>query len=243
MSLSEAANKSRTLVVIPARDEETTVGQVVQEVRAVSGYDVVVVDDRSADATAAKAEAAGGIVLPLVVSLGAWGAMQTGMRYAISHGYEVVVTMDADGQHTVAAIDDLVRPLREKNADVAIGSCVARGSRQRKIAWRFFKALTGLAIEDLTSGFRAYNLAALRLLASPVATLLDYQDLGVLLLLQKHGLKVQEVETIMSLRVAGKSRIFSSWWVVLLYLLESGLLSISRRNSIQGYPSIKSIKD
>ncbi|MDH3360565.1 MAG: glycosyltransferase family 2 protein [Desulfobulbaceae bacterium] len=233
MTLSESATNNRTLVIIPARNEAETVGRVVREIKDIPGYDVVVIDDRSVDATIAEAKGAGAVVLPLVMRLGAWGAMQTGMRYALAHGYEVVVTMDADGQHPVAAISDLVEPLKKKHVDVTIGACVARGSRQRKIAWRFFKALTGLAIEDLTSGFRAYNLAALQLLASPVATLLDYQDLGVLLLLQKHGLKVSEVETRMSLRVAGRSRIFSSWWVILLYLLESGLLSLSRRNGFR----------
>ena len=242
MILPESATNSRILVIIPARNEEDTVGRVVQEIKDIPGYDVVVIDDRSVDATIAEARAAGAVVLPLVIRLGAWGAMQTGMRYALAHGYEIVVTMDADGQHPIAAISDLVGPLKEKHVDVTIGACVARGCRQRKIAWRFFKALTGLAIEDLTSGYRAYNVAALQLLASSVATLLDYQDLGVLLLLQKHGLKVSEVETIMSPRVAGGSRIFSSWWVILLYLLESGLLSLSRRNGFRVPLNVNNIK-
>lgn len=240
--MTATASDNRILVIVPARNEEATVARVVGEIRKQLGHDVVVIDDESVDGTVAAAQGAGAVVLPLVMHLGAWGAMQTGMRYALRHGYDFVVTIDADGQHPVDAIPKLVGPLLRNEFDVVIGSCPARGSRQRKLAWRFFKALTGLDIDDLTSGFRAYNLSALQLLASSAATLLDYQDFGVLLLLQKHGLGISEVEIAMSTRVTGRSRIFTSWWVIFLYLLESGLLSISRRNGLRRHENINTAK-
>ncbi len=138
--------------------------------------------------------------------------------------------MDADGQHLPGAIEDLLAPISLKKADVVIGSYTERGSWQRRLAWYFFKLISGLKPEDLSSGFRAYNQAALSLLASRDATLLDYQDVGVLLLLQQQGLEIAEVETAMQPRKAGKSRIFSTWFTVFLYMLHSAILSLSRRN-------------
>jgi hypothetical protein len=102
---------------------------------------------------------------------------------------------------------------------MVIGSCTERGSHARKIAWRFFRGMTGLEIEDLTSGFRAYDLPAMTILASGKATLLEYQDIGVLLLLVHSGLRIQEVQVPMQLRLSGSSKIFSSWFKVAEYLL------------------------
>jgi hypothetical protein len=71
--------------------------------------------------------------------------------------------MDADGQHEVDEIPQLFR-MRDE-ADLIIGADTARASRARRIAWRWFIHLTGLDLEDLTSGFRYYNKAAMRILA------------------------------------------------------------------------------
>lgn len=218
----------RTLVVIPARNEARSVGSVVRSALAVKGCDVVVVDDASTDSTADEAHAAGARVLPLPVNLGAWGAMQTGMRHARRHGYDCVVTLDADGQHDPADIPRLLEPLRQGRAGVAIGSCTARGSMSRRVAWRFFRSLSGITLDDLTSGFRAYGADAVTVLSSRGATLLDYQDMGVLLLLMHHGFVFEEVPVGMCARTDGHSRIFSSWFVVAQYMLLTSILSLSK---------------
>jgi hypothetical protein len=72
--------------------------------------------------------------------------------------------------------------------------------------------LTGLRFDDLTSGFRYYGPRACSLLASEDATLLDYQDIGVLLLLRRANLRISEVSVLMNPRKSGASRIFFSWW-------------------------------
>lgn len=218
-----------TLVVIPARNEAATIAAVVREVRRATGYPVLVVDDASTDATGPLAREAGAEVLSLVTNLGAWGAIQTGLRYGVRYGHEVVLTMDGDGQHLAASIPDLLRPLVEGRADVAIGACTRRGSPARRLAWRFFRRLSGLAIGDLTSGFRAYNRRAMKLLASSEATLLEYQDLGVLLLLRDCGLRLEEVAVSMEERVAGSSRVYPSWLAVGYYLAYTGVLCMSKR--------------
>lgn len=214
------------LVVIPARNEAATIGTVIQALRAQGMQHIVVVNDQSTDDTAVLARAAGATVLNPVLPLGAWGAMQTGIRYALRHGYGQVITIDADGQHEPACIPALLEAARVY--DVVIGAHPERGSTARHIAWRYFRAITGFSIQDLTSGFRCYNRAACEVLADEEATLLDYQDLGVLLLLRHAGLRITEVPVEMYPRLTGPSRIFASWPKVARYMFESTLLCVAR---------------
>jgi hypothetical protein len=189
---------------------------------------VVVIDDCSVDATARVARAAGATVLPLTIQLGAWGAIQTGLRYALQHGYRTAITLDADGQHEPESIGDLLQPLAIDQADVVIGAFPERASRTRRIAWSYFRLLTGIRLEDITSGFRAYNHAAITILASREASLLDYQDVGVLLILFRKGLRIVEAPVSMHPRAAGASRVFRSWWIVGKYMLQTSLLCLAR---------------
>ncbi|WP_045220755.1 glycosyltransferase family 2 protein [Desulfonatronum thioautotrophicum] len=215
------------LVIIPAWNEQASIGEVVRQVRALEGFRILVVDDASTDDTADLALRAGAQVLKLPVNLGAWGAMQTGMRFAQRNGYQTVITMDADGQHLAETLPSLLSPLRDYQADVVIGSCTPRGSRARKTAWTLFRWLSGLNVRDLTSGLRAYSGPAVTLLASSRASLLDYQDVGVLLLLRKAGLRIQEVQVAMCPRRHGSSKVFSSWLKVGEYMLLTLVLCLS----------------
>lgn len=226
--MNHPPNAGSFLALIPAHNEAATVGTVVGQVRRLWRCPVVVIDDCSTDGTAQVARAAGAIVLPLTLQLGAWGAMQTGLRYALRHGFRVAVTLDADGQHEPAGIGDLLQPLDAGQADVAIGAFPERASRARRLAWRYFRLLTGLKLEDITSGFRAYNHAALAALAAPEASLLDYQDVGVLLILRRQGLRTVEVPVPMQTRAVGASRVFRSWWIVGAYMLQTSLLCLAR---------------
>ncbi len=215
-------------ILMPAREEAAVIGEVIASVRRYFPQAlVVVIDDGSCDGTAQTAAKAGAVVLRLPVPLGAWGAIQTGMRYALKQGYETCVTMDADGQHLAGEIPKLLEALERERAEVVIGAYPERGSRARRIAWRFFRALTGFELADLTSGFRAYRRRALALLASPRASLLEYQDIGVLLLLRAQGLKIAETTVAMRPRLVGKSRVFSSWWRVGVYLFQTAVLCLA----------------
>jgi glycosyltransferase involved in cell wall biosynthesis len=218
----------RLLIVIPALNEEEDIGHVIRAVRSLGAIDVLVVDDGSTDDTAAIALAAGASVLRAPLWQGAWGAIQTGIRYAVRHGYAGVITMDADGQHEPAYLPQLLASARD--ADVVIASCPSRGSRMRHIAWAYFRFLTGFELDDLTSGFRYYNARACRLLAMDEATLLDYQDIGVLLLLRHAHLRIAEIPVAMSPRKHGASRVFRSWWTVARYMAETSLLCLARWN-------------
>ena len=218
----------RPIALIPAHNEAATVGDIVAQVRTLWNCPVVVIDDCSTDATARMARAAGATVLPLTIQLGAWGATQTGLRYALRQGYRTAITLDADGQHAPENIGALLEPLTTGQADVSIGAFPERASCARRFAWSYFRWLTNLELEDITSGFRAYNHAAMTVLASPVASLLDYQDVGVLLILRRRGLRTVEVPVAMQPRAIGASKIFRSWRIVGKYMLQTSLLCIAR---------------
>lgn len=216
------------IVLIPAFNEEPTIGAIVSHVKQRWGCPVAVIDDCSTDGTAQAARTAGAILLPLTLQLGAWGAIQTGLRYALRQGYRTAITLDGDGQHDPEGIGELLAPLISGHADVAIGAFPERASRARRVAWSYFRWLTGLPLEDITSGFRAYNHAAICVLAAPEASLLDYQDVGVLLILRHRGLRTVEVPVTMQPRTQGASRIFRSWWLVGKYMLQTSVLCLAR---------------
>lgn len=218
----------RILVVIPALNEADCIGEVIAKARAHEGVDVLVIDDGSTDDTAAIAMLGGAAVIRAPLWQGAWGAIQTGIRHAVRRGYGAVVTMDADGQHEPSYLPQLIAA--GQDADVVIAACPSRGSRMRHVAWWYFRFLTGLAFDDLTSGFRYYNSRACLLLAAEEATLLDYQDVGVLLLLRHAGLTIGEIPVSMNARRSGASRVFSSWWTVGRYMVETTLLALARWN-------------
>ena len=224
-----------TVIIIPAFNEAQVIGSVIKEIRGYCDFPIIVVDDASTDNTVTEAMQAGATVVPLAAQLGAWAAMQTGLRLARRDGYDIAVTMDADGQHDASSLEDLVRPVAEGIADVSIGACTQRGSRLRKIAWVLMKQASGLTLEDITSGFRVYNRRAIRELSSRRATLLDYQDVGVLLLLQSRGLTIVDVNVTMQDRRNGASRIFRSWLIVFYYMCQTLLLGLTKRKLARSY--------
>lgn len=230
----------QTAIVIPAFNEQESLPNVISDLKKTIKSDVIIVDDASSDDTAKIASRLNAIVLSHVVNLGAWRATQTGIRFALKQGYERIITFDADGQHSASDIDTLIRK-SEENYDLVIGSCVSRGSRGRHIAWRVFKRMTGLSVSDLTSGFRCYNHAAMSALASRQATMFEYQDVGILLMLRSLNLKSVEVSVRMNERKNGISRIFYSWSAVCKYLLYTLILSVTKAIPMSAKPYRKKL--
>ena len=235
-------NGETTIILIPAFNESMVVGAVIREIKAHCNLPIVVIDDASTDNTVDVAQNAGATVIPLPAQLGAWGAMQTGLRYALRHGYTTAVTMDADGQHDATSLNDLLAPVHEGVADVSVGTCTRRGSLLRRIAWVMMKRASGLSLEDITSGYRVYNYTAIEVLASWRATLLDYQDIGVLLLLQSRGLRIVDVKVVMQERQNGRSRVFHSWMMVGYYMFQTLLLGLSKRKLARSYRKVQAAR-
>lgn len=202
------------LVIIPAYNEAGRVGTVVHDVfKAVPAADVLVVDDGSSDATVLEARAAGAHVASLPVNLGYGAALQTGYKYAVRHGYDVVGQIDADGQHPARCFTQLLDRLREPGVDVAIGSRFLdrdghyKPSRARKVGMALFarvaSSITRQHVSDPTSGFQVMRLSVARFFSTEVYPA-DYPDADILILLHRSGFRMREV-AVQMLPPPGKS--------------------------------------
>src|SRR5690348_13550376 len=114
-------NLSGVVAIIPAYNEERNVGSIVLRLRHVLD-EVIVVNDGSQDATEEVARLAGAQVINHAINSGYGAAIQTGLAAAQKLAPRAVVLMDADGQHRVEDVVELVRPILEDEADVAVGS-------------------------------------------------------------------------------------------------------------------------
>lgn len=218
------------IFIIPALNEENTLPFLLRRLFSLfPNAEVVVVDDASEDETARLAATEGATVLRLPFRLGYWGALQAGLLYGYRQGHEIFITMDADGQHPPEETLNILKVLEESSADIIIGACPERGNMLKKMAWSFFRILTGLKVKDLTSGFRAYRRPAVKILIDVDFLVLDNADLASLIVLHQQGLNIIEVPVKMKDRSLGKSKIFASPIKILRYLLFSFILSISKR--------------
>ena len=218
------------LLILPAHNEANNLPRVIPEARAAApGYDLVVIDDGSRDATTAVAASLGAQVVTLPVNLGYGGAVQTGFRYAAEHGYDLAVVMDADGQHDPVGVHLLAEAVLSGQADVAVGSRFrgrmayqqpwVKRTGMRLFAWTVSE-ITGRQVTDPTSGFQALNRDALRFFAYdnyPV----DYPDADTLLVLHYAGFRVTEVPVTMRERLSGVS--MHSGWKPFYYVLKMWL--------------------
>ncbi|MBA3653233.1 MAG: glycosyltransferase family 2 protein [Actinobacteria bacterium] len=201
-----------TLIVIPAFNEQESLPAVLDELRrTLPDCDALVVDDGSADSTAAVARRHGAVVASLPFNLGIGGALRTGFRYAVLHGYDRVVQLDADGQHDPAEVKLLTATL-DDGVDMAIGSrFTAREStydvgRVRFGAMRLLRlavlVLSGQRFTDTSSGFRAFSAPLVRFFADTYPQ--EYMEsVEALLLACYEGFKVVEVPVLMRQRSAG----------------------------------------
>ncbi len=209
------AGGPRLCVVIPALNEGRSIGAVVEAVRAaLPGAQALVVDDGSTDDTAAEARRAGAVVASLPVNLGIGGAVQTGYRYALRHGFDIALQVDGDGQHDPGEAARLLAPVLAGQADMVIGSrWLGRGEFAspvgRRLGMRILAALvrarTGGPFTDTTSGFRAVGRRGIELFARAYPT--DFPEVEVIVLACRQGLRVTEVPVAMAERQHGASSI------------------------------------
>jgi glycosyltransferase involved in cell wall biosynthesis len=156
------ASSPRTVVVIPAFNEEESIEAVIRAVIA-EGLPCVVVDDGSADRTAEVVSSTCASLVRLPINLGVGGALKVGFRFAVEHGYDQVVQIDADGQHPASQARLLMESASGSGADLVVGSrfagpnTVYRISRVRRACIALLARRVrsvGVSVSDPTSGFR-----------------------------------------------------------------------------------------
>lgn len=198
-SLPAAYNPDQVIAVIPAYNEERFIGSVVLKVLPFVRK-VIVVDDGSSDETGALAKAAGAVVLRHGSNMGKGAAINTGLEAAKDYQPSAVVMLDADGQHNIRELPEVVVPILSGEYDIVIGSrylkYTSRVPRTRIWGHLFFNLLTrlvsGTSSTDSQSGFRAFSLASLDKLkfrARGFAVESEMQFLA-----KEHKLRIKEVE-------------------------------------------------
>jgi glycosyltransferase involved in cell wall biosynthesis len=209
----------RTLVFIPAWNEEDSVAAVIADVReCMPKADLLVIDDGSTDATVARASEAGALVASLPFNQGLGAALQTGYLYALREGYEACAHLDADGQHPPREVARLLEEIHNDRADLVIGSRYRdpeaaaasddyKPTLSRRIGtgvFRFFLTLaTRQRFTDTTSGMRAANRRVMKLFSEHYSP--DFAEIESLQLAVREGLRVEELPVRMLERAGGSS--------------------------------------
>ena len=205
----------KILAIVPALNEANNIGSVVRNLKITAPWlDILVIDDGSTDQMAEVARVHGAKVISLPVNLGIGGAVQTGFQYALKNHYDVALQVDGDGQHRAEEIKKLVDPVLLGEADVTIGSrflvkTLYRSAWPRRLGiYLLSKTIQSVVrknFTDPTSGFRAYNQKALRIVASHYST--DYPEPDAIVTLLKNELRVIEISVEMDARLSGSSSI------------------------------------
>ena len=229
--MADQLDELRRIAIVPALNEEETVGRVIDEIRDFDpGFDIVVVDDGSIDRTAGVADDRGAYVLRLPFNLGIGGAVQTGYRFAFERGYDIAVQVDGDGQHDPEQLPKILGPVLAGEADLCVGSRFAgnseyRSSFARRLGIRIFarvvSAVVRQKVTDTTSGFRAVNRRGIALFAADYPH--DYPEVEATVMCVKHKLRLTEVPVEMRERGGGSSSITA---VRSVYYMTKVLLAI-----------------
>ena len=205
----------KVLIVIPAYNEEPSLGKVIEEVTFyVPQADVLVVNDGSTDATARIAREERVLILDHPYNMGIGATMQTGFVYALRNDYDIAVQIDADGQHDPAFLPSLIEPILKGQSNLVIGSRYLseegfKSTFLRKLGIAFFacliRILTRIRVTDPTSGFRAVDRKGIGIFSEEYPS--DYPEVEAVISAYKQGLTFREVSVRMRRRQGGTSSI------------------------------------
>lgn len=208
--------KPKVLLIVPAYNEEASIKKTIQTILTTK-YDYIVINDGSSDSTEKILKQNNYNYVNLLSNLGIGGAVQTGYKYAYENNYDIAIQFDADGQHDIKYIKDLIKPIQDGQANLVIGSCFIdkslrnqRSSKIRRFGIHFLsnviKLFSGKRIYDPTSGFRAIDRQVIKLFADDYPQ--EYPEpISNYELLRSHKYKVKEIPVTMNKRDAGKSSI------------------------------------
>jgi glycosyltransferase involved in cell wall biosynthesis len=188
------------------------------------GYNakMVVINDGSSDDTASISKQNGADIVSHPFNLGVCAALHSGFLYGVRNDVDILITVDADGQHNPEDIIYLINEFSNGAENVLIGSRFIKNTGYKKEFFRFagikafsllVKAVTKLEIHDVTSGFRVFDKDVIKFLAKNFPQ--EYPDAEVLIMLSKFGFKVGEKPLSMNPRLHGTS--FHNWRTALTY--------------------------
>lgn len=208
--MGNAIGNRRVIAVVPAYNERDNIVSTIEDLQTnAPGVDYVIVNDGSRDDTLDICREHGYNVVDLPVNLGLAGAFQTGMRYAHEHDYDYAIQFDADGQHSAAYIEEMVKVAENKGANIVIGSRFATQKKPfsaRMAGSALISAMilltTRKRIQDPTSGMRLFDKTMIPLFAREM----DFgPEPDTISLLMRWGYKVDETQVEMRERIAGES--------------------------------------
>lgn len=207
----------KTLVVIPAYNEEKTIGDVITQVneyvREGIVHKIVVVDDCSQDKTADIARALQVDVISHVINRGYGAAQQTGLKVAVEEHFDYVIQIDADGQHDPKYIPLFTETMKEGDYDIILGSRFLNKSYKeyvftRIVGIKFFtlivNALGSVALTDITSGYKMYRVSALTKVGRPPDR---HPAVEQMLEISRKKMKIKEISIEMPVRKKGESHL------------------------------------
>ena len=216
---------SGLLVIIPAFNEAATIAEVVNGARAMH-FHVLVVDDGSSDSTSDLAANAGAMVLELPFNVGVGGALRAGFRYAVDHDYTSVVQIDADGQHPLHQISDLINAAEQHDAHLVIGSRYLSSDATftpalfRRLAMRCLGLMVsrsaGRKLTDSTSGFRIIRQPLLAEFAREFPSYYLGDTFEVTVAAARAGYRIVEIPASLSPRMHGQSSASSLQAIMLI---------------------------
>ncbi|MBQ9329173.1 MAG: glycosyltransferase family 2 protein [Solobacterium sp.] len=210
----------KTLIVIPAYNEEENIVRVVSHLQEVlPQYDYVVINDGSSDHTRDLCIEHGFHLIDQPINLGLAGTFQCGMKYAEKHGYDAVIQFDGDGQHRPEYIPEMEKKI-EEGYDIVIGSrflTKKKPSSMRMVGSNLIQSLTkmttGQILSDPTSGMRMYGKRVIQAMAEQINLNPEPDTISFLM---RCGAKVAEIQVEMDERIAGES--YLTAWKSIQYM-------------------------
>lgn len=229
----------RTVVLIPALNEEESIGDLLRELKALHPeLPVVVISDGSSDDTSGRALAAGARVISLPYNIGVAGAMQAGFRFARENGFLYALRLDGDGQHDPASINNLAEEMGRGEADLVVGSRYLGGEGFdntviRTVGIAFLSAFLSYICKhrttDPTSGCQMVNRKLMHYFAERYPE--DYPEPESLALVRRQGYAYHEVPALFRKRLHGVSSI-NGWSSIYFAMKVTFSLVVDRARTV-----------
>lgn len=238
----------KILIVIPVHNESENIKNVIFDIKENFSFaDIIVVNDCSTDNTLEKVEELGVNYLDLPFNLGYAGAVQAGFKYASIKDYDYVVQFDGDGQHMAVEIRKLYEQIKDKKADIVIGSRFMINTDYphplfRKIGSKIFSLLIRWTckreIKDPTSGFQILG-KKVYLKYGEMFNYPQFPDANLIINMLLQGFRIEEIPVRMKKREQGESMhtgivapikyMIKILYIILIIILSFKLKSLRKR--------------